>query len=188
MYYLSDGVTVDTNVNWYGFSSGGWASYSNPNYSYMMNKYISYSGFTLGGDGNFITPISNLKEKIKQLNLPGNDSYGCPVNQYTFNTITVTTSDINPNEYYFYSIWIPLAGVGGTLNSMTVQIGYSTPPCTFDVLATPDSNICSTNITVTSGAAIPAGTYRVLYFSSTSLLPPGTPATNSFYFKGQSKS
>ena len=186
MYY--SGATVDTNVNWYGYSSGGWADPLNANYSYMMNKYISYSGFTLGSDGNFITPISSFKGLIKQSPGIGTDSYGCSINQYTFETITVSTSSINPNEYYFYSVWIPLSGVNNIMNNMTIQLGYSSPPCAFDVTLTPEITISSTNVTVTSGAAIPAGVYRVLYCGSPTLLPSSTPATNNFYFKGDTKS
>ena len=183
MYYLS-GDTVDTNVNWYGYSSGGWADPLNANYSYMMNKYISYSGFT-NSVGNFRNP-SNYKGLIRQS--PGTDSYGCSVNQYTFETITVSPSTINSNEYYFYSVWIPLSGVNNIMNNMTIQLGYSSPPCAFDVTLTPDVNISGTDVTVTSGAAIPAGVYRVLYCSSSTQLPPSTPATNNFYFKGDTKS
>jgi hypothetical protein len=184
MYYLS-GSTVDTNVSWNGYgSSGGWADPTSVNYSYMMNKYISYSGFT-NSVGNFINP-SNYKGLIKQS--PGIDSFGCSVNQYTFETITVSASTINTNEYYFYSVWIPLAGVGGSMTNMTIQLGYSSPPCAFDVTLTPDVNISGTNVTVTSGTAIPAGVYRVLYCSSSTLLPSSTPAINNIYFKGDTKS
>ncbi len=186
MGYLSDGVTVDTNVDWYGYSSGGWANTTSVNYSYMMNKYISYSGFT-NSVGNFRNP-SNYKGLIKQSPGIGTDSFGCSINQYTFETITVDISTINPNEYYFYSVWIPLSGVGGSMTNMTIQLGYSSPPCAFDVTLTPDVTISSTNVTVTSGAAIPAGVYRVLYCSSSTLLPSSTPAINNFYFKGDTKS
>ena len=188
MYYLSDGVTIDPDVDWYGYSSGGWADPTNPYYSYMMDKYISYSGFTLGSDGNFMTPISSFNGSLNQSSGVGTDGYGCSVNQYTFETITISTSNINPNEYYFYSVWIPLSGVGGVMNNMTLSVGYLSYPCSFDFLLTPATTISSTNITVTSGAAIPAGVYRVLYCSSSMLLPPATPSTNNFYFKGDTKS
>jgi len=188
MYYLSDGVTIDTNVNWYGYSSGGWADPANPYYSYMMDKYISYSGFTLGSDGNFMTPISSFNGSLQQSSGVKTDGYGCSVNQYTFETITISNSNINPNEYYFYSVWIPLSGVGGVMDNMTIGVGYMSYPCSFDFLLTPATTISSTNITVTSGAAIPAGVYRVLYCSSSMLLPPSTPSTNNFYFKGDTKS
>jgi hypothetical protein len=188
MYYLSDGVTIDTNVDWYGYSSGGWADPTNPYYSYMMDKYISYSGFTLGSDGNFMTPVSSFNGLIKQSLGVGTDGYGCSINQYTFETITISTLNINPNEYYFYSVWIPLSGVGGVMNNMTIGVGYMSYPCSFDLLLTPVTTISSANITVTSGAAIPAGVYRVLYCSVSTLLPPSTPSTNNFYFKGETKS
>jgi hypothetical protein len=182
------GVTIDTNVDWYGYSSGGWADPTNPYYSYMMDKYISYSGFTLGSDGNFMTPVSSFNGLIKQSPGIGTDGYGCSINQYTFETITISNSNINPNEYYFYSVWIPLSGVGGVMDNMTIGVGYMSYPCSFDFLLTPATTISSTNITVTSGAAIPAGVYRVLYCSSSMLLPPSTPSTNNFYFKGDTKS
>ena len=188
MYYLSDGVTIDTNVDWYGYSSGGWADPTNPHYSYMMDKYISYSGFTLGSDGNFMTPVSSFNGLIKQSHGVGTDGYGCSINQYTFETITISTLNINPNEYYFYSVWIPLSGVGGVMNNMTIGVGYMSYPCSFDLLLTPATTISTTDITVTSGAAIPAGVYRVLYCSVSTLLPPSTPSTNNFYFKGETKS
>jgi uncharacterized membrane protein len=188
MYYLSDGVTIDTNVDWYGYSSGGWADPTNPYYSYMMDKYISYSGFTLGSDGNFMTPVSSFNGSLNQSSVVKTDGYGCSVNQYTFETITISTSNINPNEYYFYSVWIPLSGVGGVMDNMTIGVGYMSYPCSFDFLLTPATTISSTDITVTSGAAIPAGVYRVLYCSSSMLLPPATPSTNNFYFKGDTKS
>ena len=188
MYYLSDGVTIDTNVDWYGYSSGGWADPKNPYYSYMMDKYISYSGFTLGSDGNFMTPISSFNGSLHQSSVVKTDGYGCSVNQYTFETITISTSNINPNEYYFYSVWIPLSGVGGVMDNMTIGVGYMSYPCSFDLLLTPATTISTTDITVTSGAAIPAGVYRVLYCSSSMLLPPSTPSTNNFYFKGDTKS
>ena len=188
MYYLSDGVTIDTNVDWYGYSSGGWADPTNPHYSYMMDKYISYSGFTLGSDGNFMTPVSSFNGLIKQSPGVGTDGYGCSINQYTFETITISTLNINPNEYYFYSVWIPLSGVGGVMKNMTIGVGYMSYPCSFDLLLTPATTISTTDITVTSGAAIPAGVYRVLYCSVSTLLPPSTPSTNNFYFKGETKS
>ena len=188
MYYLSDGVTIDPDVDWYGYSSGGWADPTNPYYSYMMDKYISYSGFTLGSDGNFMTPISSFNGSLNQSSGVGTDGYGCSVNQYTFETITISTSNINPNEYYFYSVWIPLSGVGGVMDNMTIGVGYMSYPCSFDFLLTPATTISSTDITVTSGAAIPAGVYRVLYCSASTLLPPSTPSTNNFYFKGEVKS
>jgi hypothetical protein len=183
MYYLADGVTPDTNVSWYGWgNSGALPLPTSPNYSYMMNKYSSYSGFT-GGTGNFVQP-TNLKGAINQFSNTIKDSFGCLINQYTFETIEVNNSDINTSLQYMYTVWIPLAGVGGSLNNMTVNVGYQSQPCDFDILATPDPKISVGNITITSGGAIPAGTYRVLYLSNDGLLPPKLPDKNNYYFKG----
>jgi hypothetical protein len=183
MYYLSDGITPDTNVNWYGWgNSGALPLPTNPNYSYMMNKYSSYSGFT-GGTGNFVKP-TDLKGALNQFPNTINDSFGCLINQYTFETIEVNNSDINTSLQYMYTIWIPLDGVGGTLNNMSVNVGYQSQPCDFDILATPDPKISVGDITITPGGAIPAGTYRVLYLSNDGLLPPKLPDNNNYYFKG----
>ena len=43
------------------------------------------------------------------------------------------------------------------------------------------------NVTITSGAAIPVGTYRVLWVSPQYTLPSGTPLTGSLYFRGDNK-
>jgi len=183
MYYLADGVTPDSSVSWYGWgNSGALPLPSNPNYSYMMNKYASYSGFT-GGTGNFVQP-TNLKGALNQFSSTIKDSFGCLINQYTFETIEVDNSTINPSLQYMYTIWIPLAGVGGTLNNMSVNVGYQSQPCDFDILATPDPKISVGNVTITSGSSIPAGTYRILYLSNDGLLPPKLPDENNYYFKG----
>jgi hypothetical protein len=183
MYYLADGVTVDTNVSWYGWgNSGALPLPTSPNYSYMMNKYSSYSGFT-DGTGNFVQP-TNLKGALNQFSTTIKDSFGCLINQYTFETIEVNNSDINTSLQYMYTVWIPLDGVGGTLNNMSVNVGYQSQPCDFDILATPDPKISVGDVTITSGGAIPAGTYRILYLSNDGLLPPKLPDKNNYYFKG----
>ena len=183
MYYLADGVTPDTNVNWYGWgNSGGLPAPSNPNYSYIMNKYASYSGFT-GGTGNFVRP-TNLKGALNQFPNTINDSFGCLINQYTFETIEVDSDTINTSLQYMYTIWIPLSGVGGTLANMTVNVGYQSQPCDFDILATPDPIISTKDVTINSGNSIPDGTYRVLYLSNDGLLPPNLHDNNNYYFKG----
>jgi hypothetical protein len=183
MYYLADGVTPDSSVSWYGWgNSGALPLPSNPNYSYMMNKYASYSGFT-GGTGNFVQP-TELKGVLNQFPNTINDSFGCLINQYTFETIEVDNSIINPSLQYMYTIWIPLAGVGGTLNNMSVNVGYQSQPCDFDILATPDPKISVGDVIITSGGSIPMGTYRILYLSNDGLLPPKLPDENNYYFKG----
>jgi hypothetical protein len=118
------------------------------------------------------------------------DGYGCSQNQYTFGTIPVSTSQVNVDIQYFYSIWVPLAGVGGSMTNMTVDIG-SGAACASNILndGIPDS-IAGTNVTVTSGGAIPAGNYRVLWLGSFALQPsaiPPPPLSVTLYFKGDTK-
>jgi hypothetical protein len=48
--------------------------------------------------------------------------------------------------------------------------------------------LTSINVTITSGAAITAGTYRVLWVSPQYTLPGSTPLTGSLYFRGETKS
>jgi hypothetical protein len=43
------------------------------------------------------------------------------------------------------------------------------------------------NVTVTSGASIPAGTYRVVWITPDFLLPGGLPLSGSLYFTGANK-
>ena len=48
--------------------------------------------------------------------------------------------------------------------------------------------LTSINVTITLGAAIPSGTYRVLWVSPQYTLPGSTPLTGSLYFRGETKS
>jgi len=152
-----------------------------------MDNYAHYGGWSSAVD-EFLTPVTSFTGSIRQASGSGTDSFGCTQNQYTFGTIEVTSSDVNPSYKYFYSIWVPLAGVGGTLTNMTIDIG--TASCSFnlgdDLL--PDSTLATTNVTVTSGAAIPAGTYRIFWLGSFAELPSSTPLTSTLYFKGDTKS
>jgi len=50
------------------------------------------------------------------------------------------------------------------------------------------TTLTALNVTVTSGAAIPAGTYRVLWVSPQFQLPALTPLSGSLYFRGDTKS
>ena len=150
-----------------------------------MDTYAHYSGWT-GSSGNFITPVTSLSGAIRQLSGSGPDSYGCSQNQYTFGTIQATTSQVNPNVYYYYSVWIPLAGVGGIMTNMTVDVGASTA-CSTSIIdnGIPEPILAGTNVMVTSGAAIPVGTYRILWLF---VIPVTTPLPSSLYFKGDTKS
>jgi hypothetical protein len=181
-------MTVQNAGTW-----GGAQFYGVPgttNYSNNMDLYVHYSGWT-SGLGNYITSPQSLTGEIRQASGSGNDSFGCTQNQFTFGTIEVTLLDVNPNIQYFYSIWIPLNAVGGTMTNMTVDIG-SGAACATNLLndGIPDG-VAGTNAIVTSGGAIPAGTYRVLWIPGDAQLPsalPPPPLSANLYFKGDTKS
>jgi hypothetical protein len=171
-----------------GWGNGGIPS--TRNYSNNLNIYIHYSGFT-GGSGNFITNVSTLKGYVRQLTGTGTDTFGCTQNQYTFNTIQLNPSQVNPGIQYFYTLWIPLNTVGGTMNNMTVDIG-SASPCSTDIVynSIPDSVLSGINVVVSNGAAIPSNIYRVLWIDPTCLLPSTVPPPSllaPLFFKGNSK-
>jgi hypothetical protein len=167
----------DGGKTWFGWGNTGVPG--SLNYSDNMDYYAHYSGFTNGSSGNFITQVSLLNSPMYQTS--GNDTYGCPVNQYTFGTIEINNTLVNPNVKYFYSIWIPLDGMNGTMSEMTVNVG--TNACSYNIGADliPDS-IKQTNVTVTSGAAIPSGTYRVLWIDPNLHIPNTLPLGTGLYF------
>jgi hypothetical protein len=172
---------------YYGYSnSGGLAA--GPTYQSDMSLYIQWSGWT-GGVGNFITDVSTLSSSIRQEVGAGIDTFGCPQNQYTFGTIEIQTAEINPNIQYVYTVWLPLNGVGGSMNNMTVDAGEGAA-CSITIVdnGIPDSGNSGTNVTVPSGCAIPAGTYRVLWLSNLFLYPLTLPLTQPIYIKGDTKS
>jgi len=174
----------DNGADWYGYLNSGGIPGST-NYESNMLTYIQYPGWT-GNSGNFITSVTNLTGSIRQSSGSGTDTFGCPQNQYTFGTIEVTTTDVNPNEQYDYSIWIPLAGVGNTFTNMTVDVGSSSP-CTNNIFsdAIPDLGNAAIDVDVPPGLILPAGTYRVLW---NFVVPSTIPLGASIYFKGDTKS
>ena len=191
-------TTSLTNLGNYMYNSGstsflGWGNGGVPSvgsYSNDLNIYIHYSGFT-GGVGNFITNVSTLKGYIKQTSGTSIDTYGCTQDQYTFNTIEVSTSQVNTGIQYFYSLWIPLNAVGGSMTNMTVDIG-SNVPCSNDIgyNLIPDTILSSTNVVVSSGAVIPSNIYRVLWIDPSCLIPSAVPPpslSSSIFFKGNTK-
>jgi hypothetical protein len=171
-------------VNWYSYysvfsppnNSGG-------NYSNDLNVYAHQPSFVSGG-GNFVTPVT-FSAPIAQTQ--GQSINGFTQNIYTYGSIQVSSTVVNPSIQYFYSIWVPLAGVGGSISDMTNDVGTS--PGAQDIYASVGTvvGLTSLNVTVTSGAAIPAGTYRVLWVSPQYTLPGGTPLTGSLYFRGETK-
>jgi hypothetical protein len=174
----------DAGADWYGVGNSGVPSTSN--YNTNMSYYVQYSGWT-GSSGNFITPVTSLKSPIKQSAGYSTDGFGCSQNQFTFGTIQVTTSQVNPSAQYFYTVWIPLAGVGGTMNNMTMDLGLGSV-CSTSIIndGIPDSVLASTSVTV-SGASIPDGTYRVLWMPQLTQIPTSIPLTQFIYFKGNTK-
>jgi hypothetical protein len=168
---------------YYGFANTGGIPNSST-YAADMAIYIQYSGWT-GSSGNFISDVSTLSGYIRQASGSGTDSFGCTQNQYTFGTIELTTSDINPIYQYNYTVWLPLVGVGGSLTNMTVDVGDAIS-CSNTVFNgyIPDGTLAGINVTVPSGCAIPSGTYRVLW---NFILPASSPLGASLYFKGDTK-
>jgi hypothetical protein len=191
-------ATSLSDLSTYMTSSGstflGWGNSGLPstvNYSINLDTYIHYSGFT-GGSGNFISNVGNLKS-LNQVDSADNiiinpiDSFGCPLLPF-FNTIVITTLNVNPNIQYFYTIWIPITNpLPPSISNTLVNIGYGTP-CTSSILnnGVPDSVLFSQDVFVTSGAAIPTGYYKVLWLDPSCLLPTVLPPPSlgfSLYFK-----
>jgi hypothetical protein len=185
------GLFMDTisssSATYYGFgNTGGYPA--GPGYADDLNWYVQYSGWT-GSSGNFITNVELLSNSIRQASGSGTDSQGCSQNQYTFGSIGITTSNVNPNEQYVYSVWVPLAGVGGTFNNMTLDVGTGAA-CSTSIIdnGIPDSGDAAINVTVPSGCAIPAGTYRVLWMQELNLQPTTPPLGTTLWIKGDTKS
>jgi hypothetical protein len=178
---------TDEGAGWYGYWNTGGPPASGAGYSPYLDTYVHFSGWSTPVDG-FVTPVTNFAGPIRQASGSGTDAYGCSQTQYTFGTIAVTTAQVNPTYKYFYSIWIPLAGVGGTMTNMTVDIG-SGGACSTNIIndGLPDPGLSTQNVTVTSGAAIPAGTYRVLWMGSFAEQPTTPPLAVTLYFKGDTK-
>lgn len=183
-YMSSNGSTI-----FYGYGNSGVPSITS-SYSDDLDIYAHYPNFINGGTPYYVTAVSTFRGAISQNAGIGNDSFGCPQTQYTFGTIQIDTTDINPNIQYFYSIWIPLAGVGGSMNNMSVDAGYGAP-CSSNLFggAMPEMAQAgpSGDVTVSSGAAIPAGTYRVLWINPNLLQPASPPANQALYIKGNHK-
>ena len=173
-------------TNFFGFANSGVPS--TVDYANNLIIYANYPGFISGSTGNFITPASSLTSYIRQLPGAGIDTFGCVQNKYTFGSIQITTTDVNPNVDYFYSIWIPLAGVGGSINNMTVDITLGSA-CDGSIVSStyPSPSLAAINVNIPLGSAIPAGIYRVLWMPVNGLQPPGLPMESNLFFKGNSK-
>ena len=175
-----DTTTLDTwaNLNgaveWGSYNGGGGPpNNSGGNYSNDLDVYAHQPSFISGG-GNFVTPVT----------------FSSPINQstYLFSSIQVSSTVVNSGLQYFYSIWLPLNGIGGTLNNYQIDLG--TTPSGNEVFNDLPSVVPTTNaynVVVTSGASVPAGTYRVLWITPNLLYPGSLPLTGSIYFTGAAK-
>jgi hypothetical protein len=185
---LGNYLFTNGSINYWGHANSGTYP-AGPNYANDLNVYVQYPGW-FGGLGDFITNVSLLSSGIRQAAGSGTDTYGCPQSQYTFGSVGITTAQVNPNIQYVYSVWLPLAGVGGTLINMTLDAGYGSP-CSADITngGLPDSINAAVNVTVPLGCAIPAGVYRVLWITELINLPAiaNLPLGASIFIKGESK-
>lgn len=185
---FNDGVNLENYMLNEGLATwGGYQFYGVPgldNYSNNMNTYAHYLAWT-SNTGNYKYAPTFLSGVIKQENTPSQDSFGCPQNQFTFETIRIGSNQLNIDIKYFYSIWIPLDGVGNTMTNMTINAGSTPCGTDYSEQGNPDA-IASQNVFVTSGAAIPIGTYRVIFLSLLNL-PNTNKLLNDIYIKGNLK-
>jgi hypothetical protein len=153
-----------------------------------MAIYAQYPGWS-GSSGNFITNVGTIKNSIRQASGTGVDSQGCSQNQYTFGSIGITTTMVNPTEQYVYTVWVPLNGVGGTMNNMTLDVGTGAA-CSVGIIdnGIPDAGNASINVTVPGGCVIPAGVYRILWMNELYFVPTTPPLGATLWIKGDTKS
>jgi hypothetical protein len=177
-------ATTGGAIDWYSYYSATVPNNNSGSYSNDLDVYAHQPSF-INGTGNFVKP-DDLKAPIAQVN--GQIINGVSQSIYTFGSIEVNSSIVTPSEEYFYTIWLPLNGVNGSLTDMTIDVGTNLGG---DEIYSNIGTIVGTtalNVTVTSGAAIPAGTYRVLWVSPQFILPIVTPLSGSLYFRGDNKS
>jgi hypothetical protein len=177
-------ATTGGAIDWYSYYSATVPNNNSGSYSNDLDVYAHQPSF-INGTGNFVKP-DDLKAPIAQVN--GQIINGVSQSIYTFGSIEVNTSIVTASEQYFYTVWIPLNGVNGSLTDMTIDVGTNLGG---NEIYSDIGTIVGTtalNVTVTSGAAIPAGTYRVLWVSPQFILPILTPLSGSLYFRGDTKS
>jgi hypothetical protein len=177
-------ATTGGAIDWYSYYSATVPNNNSGSYSNDLDVYAHQPSF-INGTGNFVSP-NDLKAPIAQVN--GQIINGVSQSIYTFGSIEVNTSIVTASEQYFYTIWIPLNGVNGSLTNMTIDVGSNLGGS--EIYSDIGTIVGTTalNVTVTSGAAIPAGTYRVLWVSPQFILPILTPLSGSLYFRGDTKS
>ena len=178
--------TFDAGGSYNGFTNNGGIA-GGATYAADMAIYAQYSGWT-GSSGNFITNVATISNTIRQASGTGVDSEGCSQNQYTFGSIDITTSMVNPSIQYVYTVWIPLAGVNNVMTNMTLDVGNGAA-CSTSIIdnGIPDSGNAAINVTVPSGCAIPAGVYRVLWMTELNYVPATVPLGSTLWIKGDTK-
>lgn len=181
---LNSYAVIGGTAEWYSFYSAGAPNNGGGNYSNDLDVYAHQPSFISGG-GNFVSATS-LSAPIAQT--PGQVINGVAQNLHSYGSIQVSSTAVNSAIQYFYSIWVPLAGVGGSLTNMTNDVGTTLGGNDiFNDIGTV-VGLTALNVSVTSGAAIPAGTYRVLWVTPQFQLPILPPLTGSIYFRGDTKS
>lgn len=169
--------------DWYSWYGNGVPNNNSGNYSNDLNIYAHQPNF-ISGNGLYLKPV-DLSEKIAKYQ--GEIIDGLSQNIYTFGSITIELSGDSLNTLYFYSIWVPLNGVGGTMSGMTIDVGTSKGGTeVYDSLPAEPQTL-SYNVSVTSGAAIPQNTYRVLWISPQMQLPAQLPLNVILYIRGDRK-
>ena len=179
--------TSNAGGNYNGFTNNGGPA-AGATYAADMAIYAQYPGWT-GLSGNFITNVGTIKNSIRQASGAGVDSQGCSQNQYTFGSIGITTTMVNPTEQYVYTVWVPLNGVGGTMNNMTLDVGTGAA-CAVGIIdnGVPDLGNAGINVTVPGGCVIPAGVYRILWMNELYNQPITPPLVATLWIKGDTKS
>lgn len=155
---------------WYSYWSGTAPNDNGGNYSHDLNIYAHQPNFVNGGDG-LVTPsdLSGLIDSETKL----------------FDQITVSPLEVNTDIRYFYSIWLPVDGMGGSLSSYQISVGTeSSCSSTFGSIPAIAPYQNSFDVIVTGGAAIPEGHYRVLWITPEMNLPASLPMVSSICIQG----
>jgi hypothetical protein len=176
-------ATNNGGIDWYSWFAAGVPNNAGGAYSNDLDVYAHQPSFS--GGGNYVAP-TQFTAPIAQYN--GQIINGISQAQYTFGSIAVDTALLNTSIRYFFTIWVPLNGVGGSLNDMTIDVGTTANGSEIFRAIPTVAGTTVLNVVVTSGANIPAGTYRVLWVSPNFNLPASLPAAGYLYFRGVAKS
>lgn len=169
--------------SWYSWFGSGVPNNNSGNYSNDLNIYVHQPNFILG-ENLYIQPTA-LSSQIAQYQ--GQIINGLSQNIYTFGNITIDLSGTQQNTLYFYSIWLPLDGVGGNMSGFTIDVGTSLGGSeVYDALPALSQTI-GYNVNVTSNGAIPEGIYRVIWISPQMQLPAILPLVSILYMRGDTK-